>query len=78
MSNASAQKVLIVTGLSGAGMTTSLKILEDMGYETVDGVPITLFSQLIGRQAPLAIGIDIRTRGFAVETIAGRTRPAQK
>ncbi len=63
------QKVLIVTGLSGAGMTTSLKILEDMGYETVDGVPLTLFSQLIGRAAPLAIGIDIRTRGFGVDPL---------
>ena len=69
MSDRPAQKVLIVTGLSGAGMTTSLKILEDMGYETVDGVPLTLFSQLIGRKAPLAIGIDIRTRGFAVEPL---------
>jgi len=60
------QKVLVVTGLSGAGMTTSLKILEDMGYETIDGVPLSLIGQLVGKPAPLAIGVDIRTRGFGV------------
>jgi len=62
------QKIVIVTGLSGAGMTTSLKILEDMGYETVDGVPLPLLHQLIAsdHSHPIAIGIDIRTRGFGV------------
>ncbi|WP_240796813.1 RNase adapter RapZ [Terasakiella sp. SH-1] len=63
------QKILIVTGLSGAGITTSLKILEDMGYETIDGVPLSLISQLMGKPAPLAIGVDIRTRGFGVEPL---------
>ncbi len=58
------QKVLVVTGLSGAGMTTSLKILEDIGYETIDGVPLSLLPQLVGKPDPLAIGVDIRTRGF--------------
>ncbi|NVJ93028.1 MAG: RNase adapter RapZ [Methylocystaceae bacterium] len=63
------QKILIVTGLSGAGMTTSLKILEDMGYETIDGVPLTLIGQLVGKATPLAIGVDIRTRGFGVHQL---------
>lgn len=63
------QKVLVVTGLSGAGMTTSLKILEDMGYETIDGVPLSLLGQLVGKDAPLAIGVDIRTRGFGVSPL---------
>lgn len=61
------QKIIIITGLSGAGMTTSLKVLEDMGYETIDGVPINLLPQLIGSQQPLAIGVDIRTRGFQAD-----------
>jgi len=61
------QKILIITGLSGAGMTTSLKVLEDMGYETIDGVPISLLPQLTDSPQPLAIGIDIRTRGFKVD-----------
>ena len=63
------QKILIVTGMSGAGMTTSLKILEDMGYETIDGVPLSLLTQLTGRSDPLAIGVDIRTRGFGVSPL---------
>lgn len=63
------QKILIVTGMSGAGMTTSLKILEDMGYETIDGVPLSLLPQLTGRTDPLAIGVDIRTRGFGVSPL---------
>jgi UPF0042 nucleotide-binding protein len=63
------KNLLIVTGLSGAGMTTSLKILEDMGYETIDGVPLGLIGQLVGSTQPLAIGVDIRTRGFGVEPL---------
>lgn len=65
--------VIIVTGLSGAGMTTSLKVLEDMGYDTVDGVPLSLFPQLVSSEnaleKPLAIGVDIRTRGFGVDPL---------
>lgn len=67
------QKVIIVTGLSGAGMTTTLKILEDIGYETVDGVPLSLLNQLISpkqrQPTPIAIGVDIRTRGFGVDPL---------
>jgi len=63
------QKVIVVTGLSGAGMTTSLKILEDMGYETIDGVPLSLLGQLVGKPEALAIGVDIRTRGFGVSPL---------
>ncbi|MDV7338401.1 RNase adapter RapZ [Terasakiella sp. A23] len=63
------QKILIVTGLSGAGITTSLKILEDMGYETIDGVPLSLLPQLVGSDKPMAVGIDIRTRGFGVDPL---------
>lgn len=64
------QKVLIVTGLSGAGRTTCLKILEDMGYDTIDGVPLSLIGQLMGADTPpMAIGVDIRTRGFGVDPL---------
>ena len=35
-------KVVIVTGVSGAGKTTALKILEDIGYEAVDNLPCLL------------------------------------
>ena len=65
---AAIQRVLLVTGISGAGKTTALQVLEDLGWEAIDNFPIRLLDQLLGRteagQAPLAIGFDSRTRGF--------------
>jgi len=60
--------VVIVTGMSGAGRSTALKALEDLGYEAVDNLPISLLSSLLtpgtGSGRPLAIGVDARTRDF--------------
>jgi len=65
--------VILVTGLAGAGMSTALKSLEDLGYEAVDNLPLGLMPILIGAPGasnrPLAIGLDSRTRGFAVDTL---------
>ena len=63
-----AGRVLVVTGLSGAGRTTALKALEDMDCEAVDNLPVRLMATLI-HQGPaagrgLAIGVDVRTRDF--------------
>lgn len=62
-------RVVVVTGMSGAGRTTCLKMLEDLGYEAVDNLPVNLLGRLVrdGADAPerLAIGVDSRTRGFA-------------
>lgn len=67
------QKIIIVTGLSGAGMSSSLKSLEDLGYEVFDNFPISLIPALVQdshhRDTPLAIGVDARTRGFDPDTI---------
>lgn len=66
-------RVIIVTGLSGAGKTSALKVLEDLGYEAVDNLPVSLLTSLVrpgeGLNRPLAVGIDIRTRDFGVEPI---------
>jgi len=64
-----AGRVILVTGLSGAGHTTALKVLEDSGCEAVDNLPLRLLGPLV-RQGPapgrgLAIGIDVRTRDFS-------------
>jgi UPF0042 nucleotide-binding protein len=66
--------VVLVTGVSGAGKSSALKLLEDLGYEAVDNMPLSLVSRLVlGADAPdarviegapLAIGVDIRTRDF--------------
>ena len=62
--------VVIVTGMSGAGRSTALKALEDLGYEAVDNLPLSLLSGLLtpgtGGGRPLAIGVDARTRDFGL------------
>lgn len=69
-----AGRAVIVTGLSGAGKTSALKVLEDLGYEAVDNLPVSLLFSLVrpgeGVSRPLAVGIDIRTRDFAIQPIS--------
>jgi len=64
------RRIVLVTGLSGAGKSSILHTLEDLGYETVDNPPFSLLDELLSRtDLPLAIGIDARTRGFATTAI---------
>jgi RNase adapter protein RapZ len=62
------RRVVLVTGMSGAGKTSALKALEDAGYEAVDNLPLSLLSSLVRPDdridRPIAIGIDTRTRDF--------------
>jgi UPF0042 nucleotide-binding protein len=69
------RRVLLVTGLSGAGRSSCLKALEDIGYEAVDNLPLALLPALLSsaesaghERRPTAIGVDIRTRDFGVES----------
>ncbi|TAN63352.1 MAG: RNase adapter RapZ [Magnetospirillum sp.] len=63
----------MITGMSGAGKTLALKALEDLGWEAVDNLPLSLVGGLVrpgdGVTRPLAIGVDIRTRDFGVEPV---------
>jgi UPF0042 nucleotide-binding protein len=75
------QRILLVTGMLGAGKTTALHELEDLGWEAIDNFPIRLLPRLIGREGerdsgapPLAIGFDSRTRGFAPGAIIERVK----
>jgi UPF0042 nucleotide-binding protein len=62
-----ARRVVLVTGLSGAGRSSILHILEDLGYEAVDNPPMKLIEELVTRgDKPAAVGIDTRSRGFDV------------
>ncbi|OHC82707.1 MAG: RNase adaptor protein RapZ [Rhodospirillales bacterium RIFCSPLOWO2_12_FULL_67_15] len=64
------RRVVLVTGISGAGKSSALKAFEDLGFETVDNVPLGFLENLVAPEAkgrpqrPLAVGIDIRTRDF--------------
>lgn len=76
------QRVLLVTGLLGAGKTTVLRVLEDLGWETIDNFPIRMLGRLIDSpegsasdlRAPLAIGFDSRTRGFDPGKVIDRVK----
>ena len=68
----SKNRVIIVTGLSGAGMTSALKIFEDLGYEAVDNLPYSLLQNIINQKfdGSFAIGIDVRSRDFDGKKLA--------
>ena len=62
--------VVLVTGLSGAGKHSVLRVLEDLGHETVDNPPLAMLPEMVARgDRPLAIGVDARTRGFDAVTV---------
>ncbi len=79
---AAPKKILLVTGLSGAGKSTVLQTLEDLGWETVDNLPLSLLDHLLhtppsaGAEGdrPLAVGLDSRTRGFDAERIVQQVK----
>ena len=67
------KEILVVTGMSGAGKSTVLRTLEDLGWEVVDNVPLLLLERLLatplepgdGRPArPIAVGLGAGTRDF--------------
>ena len=72
MAAKSDMKVVLVTGPSGAGRSTAINALEDLGFEPIDNLPISLLSRVADSaimQKPLAIGIDIRNRDFSTHGI---------
>lgn len=80
--------VVLVTGPSGAGRSTAINALEDLGYEVIDNLPLSLLPRLLDGpppNRPLALGLDVRNRDFStnalIETIdrlaARSDQPAQ-
>lgn len=80
------QRVLLVTGLLGAGKTTALNVLEDLGWEAIDNFPLRMLERLLdtsepgdaGTRMPLAIGFDTRTRGFDANTLIALVKKLTK
>ena len=61
-------ELVIVFGQSGAGLSTALDVLEDIGFSSVDNLPLALADQLVAlsietEHQKLAIGVDLRTTG---------------
>jgi len=66
------QRLVLVTGPSGAGRSTAIHALEDLGYEAIDNLPLSLVPRLLDGppiQRPLALGIDVRNRDFAATAL---------
>lgn len=71
----SRQRIVLVTGMLGAGKTTALRELEDLGWEAIDNFPIRLLPRLLDADTdghPLTIGFDCRTRGFVAADVIER------
>jgi UPF0042 nucleotide-binding protein len=75
-------RLLLVTGMSGAGKSTVLDTLEDMGWDIVDNLPADLLEGFVHggdqcRTAPAAIAMDARSRGFDAEGLPATIRAIQ-
>jgi UPF0042 nucleotide-binding protein len=75
-------RLLLITGLSGAGRTLTLKALEDVGYEAIDNLPLSLISRFLyqltrpgGGDHAIAIAMDFRQRDFSAEAFHQATEP---
>lgn len=64
------QRLVLVTGPAGAGRSTAIKVLEDLGFEGIDNLPLTLLPRLLDGPPlarPIALGIDPRNRDFTTD-----------
>lgn len=65
-------RLVLVTGPSGAGRSTAIRALEDMGYEAIDNMPLSLLPRLLEApksDKPLALGVDARNRDFSTNAL---------
>ncbi len=63
--------LILITGPSGAGRSTALNVLEDLGFECIDNMPISMIARLLSEplDRPLALGVDVRNRDFTPEAL---------
>ena len=67
MSQHNERNIVLVTGMSGAGRSSALKIMEDLGYDAIDNLPLLLLPALLKQTDDyphIAIGIDVRSHNF--------------
>lgn len=65
-------RCVMVTGPSGAGRSTAIRVLEDLGFEAIDNLPLSLLPRLLDgphHDRPLALGVDTRNREFSANAL---------
>ncbi|HJQ74820.1 MAG TPA: RNase adapter RapZ [Gaiellaceae bacterium] len=67
-------RLVVVTGLSGSGKSTAIKVLEDLGFYCIDNLPVALIPRFVElwessqeEVRRVALGLDVRERRFAEE-----------
>ncbi len=79
--NGHQQRIIIVTGPSGAGRSSAINALEDAGFEAIDNLPLSLVPRLLDGPPllrPIALGVDVRNREFSVDRLLGLVERLQK
>ena len=67
-----AARVVFVSGPSGAGRTTAIRALEDLGFEAIDNLPLSLLPRLLDGPPParpLVLGTDPRNRDYSAQAL---------
>lgn len=67
-----AARVVFVSGPSGAGRSTAIRALEDLGFEAIDNLPLSLLPRLLDGPPPtrpLALGTDPRNRDYSAQAL---------
>lgn len=65
-------RIVLVTGPSGAGRSSAINTLEDLGFEVIDNLPMSILPRLLDGEEltrPLALGLDVRNRDFSVNAL---------
>ncbi|WP_420397030.1 RNase adapter RapZ [Nioella sp.] len=66
------ERVVFVSGPSGAGRSTAIRALEDLGFEAIDNLPLSLLPRLLDGPPPtrpLALGTDPRNRDYSAQAL---------
>lgn len=68
----SRSRIILVTGPAGAGRTTAINALEDLGHEVIDNLPLSLLPRLTDGpplSRPLAVGVGVNNRDFSTDAM---------
>lgn len=70
--SATQQRLVLITGPSGAGRSTAINAFEDIGFEAIDNLPLGLLERLFSgpvTDRPMVLGLDVRNRDFSQQAL---------